>query len=120
MQLFLYKFILFYFRTANLSYGIDQDSQVEYVTFKKSANGNEPAQDSIKWIVQETDGILCDFNEVMSKITYLDNKRRRRVPWNADLQIGSGLVIKIGAYIYVRTVDCFNFRYSYKIYSRFF
>lgn len=55
----------------------------------------------IKEIVGNSNGILCSFDEAMSKLIYLDKRHRRRVPWNADFTIGTKLTIKVAAFIYV-------------------
>lgn len=52
--------------------------------------------------MKQTNGILFGLDEAVSKLIYIDKMKRRRVPWNCDLTIGSKLAIKISAYIYVR------------------
>lgn len=54
-------------------------------------------------IVEETDGILCSFDDIMPKLIVWEKKQKRRVAWKSDLEIGSKIRIKISAYIYVRT-----------------
>lgn len=52
-------------------------------------------------IVDETDGILCSFDDIMPKLIVWEKKQKRRMAWKSDLEIGSKIRIKIAAYIYV-------------------
>lgn len=52
----------------------------------------------------QTNGVLCTFNEAIQQLIFFENKQRRRVPWNCDLEIGTKLRFPIAAYIMVRAI----------------
>lgn len=83
---------------------MDEDSEDPYANFSQGLGKDkiqEKAENLIKDIVVNTDGILCSIDDAASKLSYVDKKSRKRMPWNCDLTIGSLLTIKISAYIYV-------------------
>lgn len=50
----------------------------------------------------QTSGVLCSFDKALVQLIYFEKKKQRSMPWNADLQIGSELKIKVSAFINVR------------------
>lgn len=95
------------YRTTNILYEIDDETQVEYATFSQQLAkdpNREKGETLIKEIVLQTNGVLCSFDEAMPKLMYMEKKQKRRMPWNCDLTIGSNVSIKIAAYIYVSII----------------
>lgn len=93
--------------TKNVVSEVDENSedQLEYASFsQKIGKSQERAKGErlILKIVSDTDGMLCSLDEALTKLIYVDKKKKRRVPWNCDLSIGSSLKIRISAFIYVR------------------
>lgn len=83
---------------------MDQDSEEQYPSFSQAMGKDVKQEESerlIKRIVAESDGTLCSVDEAVETLLYVDKKQRKRVPWKADLTIGSHLSIKISAFIYV-------------------
>lgn len=98
-------FFFLLFSTKNVIYEVDQDSEDQYANFSQAIDKNSTQERSerlIKQIVMDTDGALCSIDDAFSKLIYVDKRQRRRVPWKADLTIGSVFSIKISAFIYVR------------------
>lgn len=91
-------------RTTNVIYGIDDSNKNENATFSQmpqKTKDREKNESLIKKILCESNGVLCSFDEAMAKLIYLEKRNKKRVPWNADLTIGSKFTIKIAAYISV-------------------
>lgn len=83
------------------------NNQAETVVFSQSVEKDSTKEKSealIMDIVKQTNGSLCNLDEAVAKLMYVDKKERRRVPWNCDLTFGTTLTIKIAAYIYVRLI----------------
>lgn len=83
---------------------MDQYSEEQYASFSQAMGKDVKQEESerlIKRIMAETDGTLCSIDEAVETLLYVDKKQRRRIPWKADLTIGSHLSIKISAFIYV-------------------
>lgn len=92
------------FRTKNVIYEMDEDSEDPYANFFQAFGKDkiqEKSENLIKEIVLQTDGVLCSLDEAIAKLIYVDKKSRKRMPWNCDLTFGSQMAIKISAYIYV-------------------
>lgn len=91
---------------------IDEPSasnQADTVTFSQSLEKDSTKEKSealIMDIVKQTNGSLCNLDEAVVKLMYVDKKQKRRMPWNVDLTFGTALTIKIAAYIYVRLISC--------------
>lgn len=93
--------------TKNVVSEVDENSedQLEYASFSQNIGKSQErakGERLILKIVSDTDGMLCGLDEVLTKLIYVDKKKKRRVPWNCDLSIGSILKIRISAFIYVR------------------
>lgn len=84
---------------------MDDSKKNENATFsqmpEKKTKDREKNESLIKEILGESNGVLCSFEEAMAKLIYLEKRNKRRVPWNADLTIGSKFTVKIAAYISV-------------------
>lgn len=90
---------------------MDQNSEEQFANFSQAQGKSLKQQESerlILQIVEQSDGILCSIDEAAEKLTYVDKKQRRRVPWKTDLTIGSNLSIKISAFIYVSWIKAFR------------
>lgn len=61
----------------------------------------EKSEGLIMDIVKQANGSLCNLDEAVAKLMFVDKKQRRRMPWNCDLTFGTTFTIKIAAYIYV-------------------
>lgn len=59
------------------------------------------SEKAIKEILNQSDGILCSFDEALPQLMHIDQKRRRRSTLNFDFEFGTLLTIKVSAYIYV-------------------
>lgn len=95
-------------RTKNVVDEPSEDGQAETVVFSQPAEKDpirEKNEALIMDIVKQTNGSLCNLDEVVAKLVYVDKKQRRRMPWNCDLTFGTTLTIKIAAYIYVRCIS---------------
>lgn len=66
----------------------------------------------------QTDGALCSFDEAIQQLVYYEQKQKRRMPWNCDLEISKLLQIKIAAYIYVSLTNAHQHFTLNLIYSR--
>lgn len=94
-------------RTTNVIYEMDDSNKNENATFSQmpeKTKNRQKGESLIKTILCESNGVLCSFEEAMVKLLYLEKRNKRRLPWNADLTIGSTFSIKIAAYIYVSVV----------------
>lgn len=105
----LSNFFLMIFRAQNITFESAEDSEDPYPSFSQSLSKSkskmqEHSEELIKEIVLQSNGILSSIDDVITKLIFVDKKRKRRVPWNADLTIGTKFSIKISAYIYVRFI----------------
>lgn len=90
--------------TKNVIYEADEDSEDQYANFSQTVGKGmkqERCEKLIKEIVMQSDGVLCNIDEAVAKLIYVDKKQRKRMPWKCDLTLGTQLAIKIAAYIYV-------------------
>lgn len=92
-------------RTKNVVDEPSAGNQAETVVFSQTMEKDSTKEKSealIMDIVKQSNGSLCNLDEAVVKLLYVDKKQRRRMPWNCDLTFGTTLTIKIAAYIYVR------------------
>lgn len=90
--------------TKNVIDQPDKSNQVEVVTFSQSVEKDvvrEKNEAIIMNIVKQSNGLLCSLDEAAAKLMYVDQKQRRSMPWNCDLEIGSHVTVKIATYIYI-------------------
>lgn len=85
----------------------EDDEQYEEnipMTFSQNRNVSDVQRESenlIEKIIDETDGILCGFQDAITKLIYFPKKKVRGTPWNATLSIGSDIKLNISSYIYI-------------------
>lgn len=97
------------YRTKNVIDEPSASNQADTVTFSQALEKDSTKEKSealIMDIVKQTNGSLCNLDEAVVKLMYVDKKQKRRMPWNVDLTFGTALTIKIAAYIYVRLISC--------------
>lgn len=101
-------FVIVTNRTKNVVDEPSTGNQAETVTFSQAIEKDSTKEKSealIMDIVKQTNGSLCNLDEAVVKLMYVDKKQKRRMPWNCDLTFGTAFTIKIAAYIYVRVTS---------------
>lgn len=134
---------MFFFRSDNIDYISDPDDTDELnetALFSQNPSKSQAENKSQKlmtkiitevilgWIFKQytniwllilysqSNGVLCSFEQALVQLIYFEKKKQRSMPWNADLQIGSELKIKVSAYI---NVNNYHSRLKTIIYKAF-
>lgn len=101
-------FVIITNRTKNVVDEPGMENDAETVAFSQSMEKDptkEKCEALIMDIVKQANGSLCNLDEAVAKLMYVDKKQRRRMPWNSDLTFGTLFTIKIAAYIYVSFIS---------------
>lgn len=66
-------------------------------SIKKSQTQIE-GENLIGKIVNETDGIICTFEQAMSQLMYFEKSTAKPMPWNVQMSIGNDIKIPVSGY----------------------
>lgn len=89
------------FSTHNIDY---ETESIESAVFSQNVLRDADflkSERAIKRILNQSDGILCSFDEALPQLMHIDQKTRNRRALNFDFEFGTQLTIKVSAYIYV-------------------
>lgn len=77
----------------------DGDSKITFSQSQTKPKGQIKSEQLIEKVLDETNGVLCNFNDAIVHLSFFPGTKSKSQPWHCPLEIGAGLKINITAYI---------------------